>query len=838
MAQFFSNNFTQDRWHRAALKNAFVLISKQRFEHAAAFFLLAGQVWDAVKVCVERLHDLQLALVIVRLHEGDNSPMYEQVLKRFILGIDTKSNSCSYPEEPSPDPFLRSMALWLLRDYPGSLQTLLVEQQLTSSPANSSIYNFYFFLRSHPLLLRSKHPAKRGRTITPSPSVASFSTQFHHQNQLSGIGADPLTPTERNLVFNTAYFHLNSGSPLLSLMVLSQLPKCEDLGRAEQSKEELSLSLKNTTQRQLSSDSVSGMITSGTLTRDFSTSDKNDNDFDWSQPAAFQVGTPTKEVDEFDWSKPASSQLGVIKEVEEMDWSKPVFEQTEKSDDEFDWSQPVSSQVGGLLDADEPDWLEQEKESEKQSEEAGGKEEENEEVKRGEEVVCKALSPRGWFVICLAEQLQYNALLSILTEELTTIHLPACSSYLWNYSGGSDALPLLPVEKLDVGGDQSKSMVEWFDDEPFTQVLTSLQATLVDWLRNEIKLVKTVCRIEVGAGTTSRSPGAASHSGYDVLATLTNYMALHAGTLPSMVVVKMELMHLMNTLLPWSVGLSHPMEDSEGQMTTCAINPVQVPLLTSSALPAKHPLNLALHLRILSASIFDLLSVHSIPPTSNHPIDHIDRVFDLCCSLSHSIFLCLSPMRLQAADGSQQPDSRPESTGATTRQRAGSFSRVLDFLSTLDTPNTKASKWPGLDDWPHSLLSDDGKEASPLCLLLAECLAVVFVGLLAVAWSRHSIYDLLVVVANVPTPEAWGSLFGGGVVLRPQDGGGAQRRAAKWVSSMKKLLWQNSSKKGQKDDQVSSVGLFAAPKKSLLHHSLSKVMMISLTHILSYHFSF
>ena len=378
MAQFFSNDFTQDRWHRAALKNSFVLMSKQRFEHAAAFFLLAGQVWDAVKVCVERLHDLQLALVIVRLHEGDNSPIYERVLKRFILGIDSKSDSCSYPEEPSPDPFLRSIALWLLKDYLGSLQTLLVEQQLTSSPTNSSIYNFYFFLRSHPLLLRSKHPAKRGRTIAPSPSVASFSTQFHHQNQLSGVGGDPLTPTERNLVFNTAYFHLNSGSPLLSLMVLSQLPKCEDLGRAEQIKEELSLSLKDTAQRKVSSESVSGMITSGTLTRDFTDSSKNEEDFDWSQPAAFQIGTPTKEIDEFDWSKPASAQLSVIKEVEEMDWSKPVSVQTDKKEeDEFDWSQPVSSQVGGLLD-DEPDWLEQEEESDKQNEEAGIKEENEE----------------------------------------------------------------------------------------------------------------------------------------------------------------------------------------------------------------------------------------------------------------------------------------------------------------------------------------------------------------------------------------------------------------------------------------------------------------------------
>lgn len=838
MAQFFSNNFSQDRWRKAALKNAFVLMSKQRFEHAAAFFLLAGQVWDAVKVCVERIQDLQLALVIVRLHEGDGSPLYERLLKRFVLNIDSQSETSSYLDEPSPDPFLRSIALWLLRDYIGSLQTLLVEQRLTSTPTNSSIFNFYFFLRSHPLLLRSKHPVKRGRTITPSPSVASFSTQFHHQNQLSGVGDDPLTPTERNLVFNTAYYYLNSGSPLLSLIVLSRLPKCEDLGKAEETKE-VGKSLKDryTAQRSISGDSVSGMIASGTLKGDFSGSVKKEEESDWSQPATFQVGTPTKEVDEFDWSKPASTQLGVIKEAEEVDWSQPVSKQTgEGGEDDFDWSQPVSSQVGGELDMDEPDWLSHDKEmadeEQKQDEEGGtnGSEENREEG----DVVCKSLTPRGYFVISLAEQLQYNALLSILTEELTTIHLPACSSYLWDMSGGSDALPLLPVEKLNVSEDQGKSMAEWFGDEPFTQVLVSLQGTLVEWLRSEIMLVKEVCRIEIGVGTTSKSSEAASHSGYDILATLTNYMALHAGTLPSMVVVKMELMHLMNTLLPWSVGLSRPMEDSEGQMTTCAINPIQVPLLTSSALPAKHPLNLALHLRLLSSSIFDILSHHSTPPTSNCPIEHIDRVFDLCCSLSHCIFLCLSPMRLQSIDGaSSRASSRPESTGVT-RQRTSSFTNVLDYLSTLDTPNTKPSKWPGLDDWPNSLLSDDGKEASPLCLLLSECLSVVYIGLLAVGWSRHSIYDLLLVVANVPTPEIWAALFGGGVVLHQHEGeGGAQRRAANWVNSMKnllkqsssseKLLRQNSVGKERRGGHQPSVGLFAAPKKSFLHQSLSKV---------------
>ena len=50
MTEFFSHNFNEDRWRRAALKNAFSLLGKQRFQHSAAFFLLAGSLKDAVEV--------------------------------------------------------------------------------------------------------------------------------------------------------------------------------------------------------------------------------------------------------------------------------------------------------------------------------------------------------------------------------------------------------------------------------------------------------------------------------------------------------------------------------------------------------------------------------------------------------------------------------------------------------------------------------------------------------------------------------------------------------------------------------------------------------------------
>ena len=50
MSDFFKNDFNEDRWRKAALKNAFDLLGRQRFEHAAAFFLLAGHLKDAIEV--------------------------------------------------------------------------------------------------------------------------------------------------------------------------------------------------------------------------------------------------------------------------------------------------------------------------------------------------------------------------------------------------------------------------------------------------------------------------------------------------------------------------------------------------------------------------------------------------------------------------------------------------------------------------------------------------------------------------------------------------------------------------------------------------------------------
>ena len=63
---FIKNDFREEKWKTGALKNAYVLLGKQRFELAAAFFLLGGSLKDAVNICLQKLNDFQLALVIAR----------------------------------------------------------------------------------------------------------------------------------------------------------------------------------------------------------------------------------------------------------------------------------------------------------------------------------------------------------------------------------------------------------------------------------------------------------------------------------------------------------------------------------------------------------------------------------------------------------------------------------------------------------------------------------------------------------------------------------------------------------------------------------------------------
>ncbi|KAH9369980.1 hypothetical protein HPB48_001857 [Haemaphysalis longicornis] len=266
MSDFFHNDFNQDRWRKAALKNAYVLLGKQQFEHAAAFFLLAGSVKDAVQVCLNKLEDLQLAMVVVRLYEGelDSTPEHlQRLLDAEVLGLPEGA------PEPSlalahPDPFLRSMALWLLQRYEDALTTLLqtsvgqqyprahqhhrggsgeqARPQLTSAAASSAgspdgsadkdhplpgspavddtadpgVFNFYLYLRTHPLVVR-RHLAKslsvrrkHGRAVMLSGFKPGTAKSLSPGGSPS---SDTITPLERRLFFTTSHCALPGRLP-------------------------------------------------------------------------------------------------------------------------------------------------------------------------------------------------------------------------------------------------------------------------------------------------------------------------------------------------------------------------------------------------------------------------------------------------------------------------------------------------------------------------------------------------------------------------------------------------------------------------------------------------
>ncbi|PSS37598.1 hypothetical protein PHLCEN_2v525 [Hermanssonia centrifuga] len=105
MIKFLNNDFSQARWRTAALKNAFALLSKRRFEYAAAFFLLGGSLKDAVNVCVRNLSDFQLAVAIARVVEhSDDGPVLRDILTNAVIPTAFKEGNR----------WLASWGFWLL----------------------------------------------------------------------------------------------------------------------------------------------------------------------------------------------------------------------------------------------------------------------------------------------------------------------------------------------------------------------------------------------------------------------------------------------------------------------------------------------------------------------------------------------------------------------------------------------------------------------------------------------------------------------------------------------------------------------------------------------------
>lgn len=130
--KLLSQNFQDKKWKTAAMKNAYALLGKHRHgmiadteaiehtncfsEYAAAFFLLADSLRDAVNVIVTQLKDLQLAVTIARVYEGEDGPVLRELLEDKILPLAAQEGNR----------WLASWAFWMMHRRDMSVRALIV----------------------------------------------------------------------------------------------------------------------------------------------------------------------------------------------------------------------------------------------------------------------------------------------------------------------------------------------------------------------------------------------------------------------------------------------------------------------------------------------------------------------------------------------------------------------------------------------------------------------------------------------------------------------------------------------------------------------------------------
>jgi hypothetical protein len=87
-----------------------------RSEYAAAFFLLADCLKDAVNVILNQLKDLQLAVAVTRVYEGERGPVLKELLEEKILPLAAQEGNR----------WLASWAFWMLHRRDMAVRALIV----------------------------------------------------------------------------------------------------------------------------------------------------------------------------------------------------------------------------------------------------------------------------------------------------------------------------------------------------------------------------------------------------------------------------------------------------------------------------------------------------------------------------------------------------------------------------------------------------------------------------------------------------------------------------------------------------------------------------------------
>lgn len=186
-SRLLANNFNEERWKTAALKNAYALMGRRRFEYAASFFLLADHLQDAISVIHNQLGDTQLAIAVARVYGGDDSPVLLGFLKDKILPEAARDGNR----------WLATWAYWLLGRRDTAVRSLVTPLSSLLDPPETPHFDSKSYLADDPALvvlykqLREKSlQTLRGATMVGGREEWDF--VIHTANLYERMGCDVL----------------------------------------------------------------------------------------------------------------------------------------------------------------------------------------------------------------------------------------------------------------------------------------------------------------------------------------------------------------------------------------------------------------------------------------------------------------------------------------------------------------------------------------------------------------------------------------------------------------------------------------------------------------------
>ncbi|XP_071965576.1 dmX-like protein 2 isoform X2 [Antedon mediterranea] len=734
MTDFFAHNFNEDRWRKAALKNAYALLGKQRFNHAAAFFLLAGSLKDAIEVCCNNLGDIQLAIVITRLYEDEMqvSASYKKLLFEIVFGCDIEGNRIAN-KTVCPDPFLRSISYWVNKEYTLALETLLSDPKTAESnePAikgdhydsphgNPDVFNFYNYLRTHPLLIR-RHLAGQDR---PAAGASVLITGFGKgggqiANQGDQVIEDEITPEERRLFFATAHAHSEAGCPLLALEVLTKLPKVKTKQEVIAKETE---SLVDSGNESISKDMITSGIFSGFSESELKRDGSKDSaiEFDWSQPVSNAPDKGGGSNMDFDWGAPSATDL---EEELELKWD----DDEEDNEDEEEVSKST-----------EPNLKNETKDDDAQSDGS-----------------TLSGSPS---IDILAQQLKFKSCLKIMMEELRTLATGfeveggqlRYQLYQWlereveilrllcNYTG--DGLMIV---------DEDTVILSDTEDEPMdrSQALHEfIKAELVDF---EARLLRAERR---------KSWLKKNHHLLRTLFSYATHYGLNGGGLTS---VCMELVLLMQEV--------QQERKTHQQLTLRIPLPTTLPLLSASIANCKTVVaDPIMFLRSLTHDVLQTILEFTAPPRQNKNTNKVKTLHRLCVALAACFYesLCdsetFSPAVSQTkSNGMDVYDGR----NLNFVFRSGHLvcvskrRRISEETAKIVSP---PSKWPGVAQLQTLLAQEKDEDIPKAYIQLCEGLLAIYISLLVHALSTNNCNELYRLMAHNIDQNMWAAVFGGG----------------------------------------------------------------------------